>query len=336
MEFDGLAAVLNKPVVNIVLLSLPEGLACMLASLILLRERIPRAPVGLAGFALAYPVFWIVSFHYIAAQPNLYFLNQIAQAVFVILLCRLFISNSWNKAVLMAAIFVILVTLVAMASFILELLFTGYSSSYFNLVPVPVIIRFWWPANLLLLGGAYYLSGTPAGRMFGKMDELSSQGPFIIVAVSVILQFSIVTGALTTASAHIKYAGGTVTLEYLTIIISFLLFFISSLAIIVGVVSLAEDIEVQSLEGRLSRQVETIRMNLQTSRHDFIHHVQVLAILFQEGSIAEFRTYLGRVDREMRSSQDGIQDPEAVMNKLAAGPEDMISSAPGQVFADGC
>lgn len=311
---------------HIVLLTLPNGLAALAAAMILLGEKPERLVARVGIFALLYPLFWIASFRYLASNPGLYYVNQFLQAIIVVTLCRLLITRYWSKALLIAAVFLTASTLIAMTSFLLELLLTGGSSSYFDLVPVWNIISFWWPADLIMVASACYVTRTRAGHLFRKLAQLSEQRPFIVVAICIVLQFIIVTGALTTASASIKYVNGTVSFEYTIVVISMLFFFISSLAILACVVSLAEDIAAQDFELCLSRQVADISLNLKARRHDFIHHVQVLAVLFQEGNLAEFRSYLQMVEQEMDSPLD---------SKSVSREEAAILAAEGQARADG-
>lgn len=303
---------------NILLLSLPESIACLAGTMLLLDAWCGLRKTRAFLFGLIYASVAIISIYAVACYPQTILFRPLLLAALAGVMFRHILGFDWRQAVLGTTLYTLLITIATSATSGLEYLYYDQNTLLYD-TPRERIIAMGWPVYALVTAACYGVRQSRWGPLFKKLPGFSGENSFLKINLIIILQTVLLSGSLMDAAVS-DWGGFNVdAVEYMAMGGSFLVFFFSSLVLIAYVSSLAEELSVQRLEARLSRQIGAISLFIKAARHDFMHHMQVLNILCQEGSISEFRRYLKQVEEGVKDSVTVIQSPGEWIERMRQG-----------------
>lgn len=293
-------------------LSLPEGLGALLGTRLLLNQQpTARAWRGLL-FGLLYAFFSILTLYY-AVPRHLLIPRYLIYSLFVVIMVRALLASTWNRAVVISAVFVFAVGIVNLLDFIVLILIQG---SYPGLTGLDIITAapLLWPVDLLLPFACLYIRRGWIGKNLRKLDELVDQPDFIVLALLIIVQFSLVFGCVVEFAAGNELRAGQV---YPVLVIgSFAFFFISSVVILIKALNMVESFVIQNVQDSLNEQVLQLITSVKAQRHDFLHHVQVMNVLAQSEQPSDLLPYLLDLDHEVAVMNETLKIGSPFMSAL--------------------
>lgn len=274
--------------VNIIFLSLPQSLACLLAAMIVLGKKLHGAWPRIILFLLIFSPFCFTTTLW-AYEHNLFIPRFIVYSAVTVLLVRLIIIPDYKRALRITTFFIVFIVLSGLAaSVIAAIAFPG--ADYILKAPAPVIIWSRWPVCAVLVLLAILFRYSKSGNALLDLRPSYALREYPQLNILFLLQFSLVAGALQEVAKSASRS--QLDMDTLVMLAGFLLFFASSMAIMYAASRLARQVVFQDSQADLAEQIQQLVNDCKGQRHDFVHHMSLINALFQAAQYEELLSYI--------------------------------------------
>ncbi len=265
--------------INIIFLSVPQILSCLLASLILLQVSPWPSKARIAAFtAVMAPLSFMIAWR--TSYCDIQIVHFLICGLVITGLVSLFLAPNRNETLRISAW---LITIYCIHTILSQLLLAQFLPDSVILMEAEpdLLLKTVWPLSAAFVTAAIIFRITPPGKAFVSYSVFSPRLEVTLVIVTLLVQYSLLMGC--TEDYVIHYASNQTVIDGAYVALACIIYFLSMQLIFINAVQLSNEVDFHRKQSALAEQVQQMVIGCQAQRHDFVNHVQTVnALLYSE------------------------------------------------------